>query len=209
MLNCCESLEIVKTKGITMPKLGCLAYCNGANVTLNYGDQITIEDFRRDLEKISKVENEHHVMIVSYSRKTFQQSGGGHFSPIGAYNPSKDMALIFDVARFKYPPHWVPVTLLFESLQTIDAETKKSRGYLLLSASSRMYSQCACNDMKEEIACEMNSQEQVVEKIERLLNLPMEGGADEKVFNEFMKESSAQKGCSHCMKSCKVEKTHE
>jgi len=46
------------------------------------------------------------------------------------------MVLILDVARFKYPPHWVPLPLLYQSMNAIDAETGKSRGYLLLSVKS-------------------------------------------------------------------------
>jgi glutathione gamma-glutamylcysteinyltransferase len=42
------------------------------------------------------------------------------------------MALILDVARFKYPSYWVPIQRLFESLQPIDAETGQPRGYSIL-----------------------------------------------------------------------------
>lgn len=48
------------------------------------------------------------------------------------------MVLIMDVARFKYPPHWVPLTLLYEALLVVDPETEKSRGYLLLSPSGEI-----------------------------------------------------------------------
>lgn len=41
------------------------------------------------------------VAIVSYSRRTLNQTGTGHFSPIGGYHESKDLVLIMDVARFK------------------------------------------------------------------------------------------------------------
>lgn len=40
-------------------------------------------------------------------RAKLGQSGSGHFSPIGAFDRDTDMVLIMDVARFKYPPHWV------------------------------------------------------------------------------------------------------
>jgi glutathione gamma-glutamylcysteinyltransferase len=46
---------------------------------------------------------------LSYSRKVLGQTGDGHFSPVGGYHPGKDLALIMDTARFKYPPHWVPL----------------------------------------------------------------------------------------------------
>lgn len=49
--------------------------------------------------------------------------GDGHISPVGGYHPKKDMVLILDVARFKYPPHWVPLKLLFESMKALDQTT--------------------------------------------------------------------------------------
>jgi len=57
------------------------------------------------------------------------QSGKGHFSPIGAYNPSADAVLILDVARFKYPPHWVPCLNFWEAMSALIPSTGKSRGY--------------------------------------------------------------------------------
>ena len=61
------------------------------------------------------------------------QTGTGHFSPIGGYHAGQDMALILDVACFKYPPHWVPLPLLWEAMNTIDESTGLVRGSLLFS----------------------------------------------------------------------------
>lgn len=58
----------------------------------------------------------------------FMQTGTGHFSPIGGYHAGKDMALILDVARFKYPPHWVPLSLLWEAMNSVDITTGQHRG---------------------------------------------------------------------------------
>ncbi|KAJ6874259.1 hypothetical protein NC651_032928 [Populus alba x Populus x berolinensis] len=70
-------------------------------------------------------------------------TGSGHFSPIGGYHAGKDMVLILDVARFKYPPHWVPLELLWEAMNTIDKATGHHRGFMILSkldkASSILY----------------------------------------------------------------------
>ena len=57
------------------------------------------------------------------------QTGTGHFSPIGGYHVGRDMALILDVARFKYPPHWVPLPLLWEAMGSVDVATGRPRGY--------------------------------------------------------------------------------
>jgi len=180
MLDCCEPLEVVKMKGITLPKVGCLARCNNADVSLNYASETSIETFRRDVisactmqETISAndcdactmqeisvddaVRHIHVVMIVAYSRAILSQSGSGHFSPIGGYNKEKDMILIMDVARFKYPPHWVPLPLLYDAMNTIDETTQKSRGYLMVSASSGRLQSACCQ------ATEAQLQEEKVE----------------------------------------------
>lgn len=43
------------------------------------------------------------------------------------------MVLVMDVARFKYPPHWVSLPVLFRAMQTVDVVTGKSRGWHLLT----------------------------------------------------------------------------
>jgi len=190
MLDCCEPLDIIRLKGITLPKLSCLARCNGAKSTLKYGDSVTIDEFRADILLVStsptasgsSSENApsscvcsgqpaeirlpnatgcdqlseeaakdkqvnasvRNVMIASYSRRDLEQSGSGHFSPIGGYCAERDMVLIMDVARFKYPPHWVPLASLFQAMQRVDPETGKCRGYMLLSALPEMSHKCEC-----------------------------------------------------------------
>ncbi|XP_033137159.1 glutathione gamma-glutamylcysteinyltransferase 1-like isoform X2 [Brassica rapa] len=130
MLDCCEPLEVVKEKGITFGKLVCLAHCSGAKVEAFRTSQSTIDDFRKFVVTCSVSDNCH--MISSYDRGVFKQTGSGHFSPIGGYNAERDMALILDVARFKYPPHWVPLQLLWEAMDTIVKLTGKRRGFMLI-----------------------------------------------------------------------------
>ncbi|XP_065874965.1 glutathione gamma-glutamylcysteinyltransferase 1-like [Euphorbia lathyris] len=131
MLDCCEPLETVKAKGITFGKLVCLAHCAGAKVEAFRTNQSTIDDFRQHVIKCATSDDCH--LISSYHRGTFKQTGSGHFSPIGGYHAGRDMALILDVARFKYPPHWVPVQLLWEAMNKIDDATMQHRGFLLIS----------------------------------------------------------------------------
>lgn len=63
-----------------------------------------------------------------FKNDSWLQTGSGHFSPIGGYHAGKDMVLILDVARFKYPPHWVPLSLLWEAMNTVDEATGHRRG---------------------------------------------------------------------------------
>ncbi|OIV92070.1 hypothetical protein TanjilG_08743 [Lupinus angustifolius] len=135
MLDCCEPLEKVKARGISFGKLVCLAHCAGAQVEAFHASHSSIDDFRKYVKKCS-TSDECHV-ISSYHRAALKQTGTGHFSPIGGYHIGKDMALILDVARFKYPPHWVPLTLLWEGMNYVDETTGQSRGFMLISRPHR------------------------------------------------------------------------
>jgi hypothetical protein len=69
-------------------------------------------------------------------------TGDGHFSPIGGYHKARDLVLILDTARFKYPPHWVPLPGLHAAMGLLDKVTGKARGmcHLLLAALWNLYS---------------------------------------------------------------------
>lgn len=131
MLDCCEPLEKIKAEGITFGKVACLAHCAGAKVEAFRTNQSSIEDFRKHVMSCTSSEDCH--VITSYHRGHFKQTGSGHFSPIGGYHAETDMALILDVARFKYPPHWVPLKLLWEAMGTVDEATGHHRGFMLIS----------------------------------------------------------------------------
>lgn len=131
MLDCCEPLEKVKETGISFGKVICLAHCAGAKVKAFRANRSSINDFREHVIACSSSDDCH--LISSYHRGIFKQTGTGHFSPIGGYHAERDMALILDVARFKYPPHWVPLELLWEAMDTIDQATGLHRGFMLVS----------------------------------------------------------------------------
>lgn len=131
-LDCCKPLKMVKEEGMTFDELACLARCNGAKVVSYRHHQSSLEQFRQSVKEATSSPQDLHI-IVSYSRQVLGQTGDGHFSPIGGYHSERDLVLILDVARFKYPPHWVPLSLLWDAFQPIDLVSGKCRGYLLLS----------------------------------------------------------------------------
>ncbi|KAI0226272.1 hypothetical protein L0F63_003686, partial [Massospora cicadina] len=130
MLDCCRSLDDIRQNGITLAEFSCLARCNGLDVKTFRADATPIEQFEADLEATCSSQDQ--VMVVSYSRKALNQTGGGHFSPIGAYYAANKMALVMDVARFKYPAYWVPLDMLYKALHPCDPVTRQPRGYTLL-----------------------------------------------------------------------------
>ena len=92
----------------------------------------TEAEFRQQVLDVCSSGEEH--LVVSYSRRSFKQTGDGHFSPVGGVHRGRDLVLILDVARFKYPPHWVPLSLLYEAMSHLDPVTSLPRGYLLMSS---------------------------------------------------------------------------
>ncbi len=136
LLDCCSPLERVRTQGITLEEFACLARCNGALAEVFRPDAHTLADFRAAIAAAagSAVDP---AMIVSYERRSLGQTGDGHFSPVGGFDAASDHVLVLDVARFKYPPHWIPVTALYAAMQPHDAATGRPRGWALLRRSSR------------------------------------------------------------------------
>ena len=122
MLDCCVPLPVVKENGINFDQFACLAACNGLNVKMTRVTGSSSENGFREIVQNTTKESD-NVIVASYSRAVLEQTGDGHFSPIGGYHPDRDLVLILDTARFKYPPHWIPLTSLWKAMEAIDAET--------------------------------------------------------------------------------------
>ena len=122
MLDFCAPLEVMRQKEITIEEFACLARCSGLDVQMfQLKGQVTYEYFKTLVQSAATTDEQ--VVVVCYARETLDQTGGRHFAPIGGYHPQRDLVLIMDVARFKYPPHWVPMTTMWEAMNTADSET--------------------------------------------------------------------------------------
>lgn len=128
-LDCCRPLAEIQRTGLTIPQLACLGRCNGARVEVEYAGSTTVDRLRQAVRESAATPGEPHL-VAAYDRASLGQTGSGHFSPIGGYHEGRDLVLILDVARFKYPPHWVPLPALFQAMLPLDAETGKSRGFV-------------------------------------------------------------------------------
>ncbi|PJD95906.1 MAG: glutathione gamma-glutamylcysteinyltransferase [Parachlamydia sp.] len=80
---------------------------------------------------ISALKNPNQCVLALYQRKELQQEGGGHWSPIAAYEAESDSFLVLDVARFKYPPVWVNTSAFINSMRTVNIYNK-SRGFIII-----------------------------------------------------------------------------
>ncbi|KAL4156298.1 hypothetical protein PRNP1_005329 [Phytophthora ramorum] len=131
LFDCCTSLSVAKEKGISMSEFICLARCNGV-LTEDYRatSDFTLEQFRDIVKHSCATSSE--IVVLNYSRKVLGQTGDGHFSPIGGYHAERDMVLLMDVARFKYPPHWVKLSRVFDAMQRVDQSMDLPRGLVVL-----------------------------------------------------------------------------
>lgn len=128
-----------------MDEFACTAVCSGAKVAVTRLPLLDLESeseieahitqFRAIVKQVCASTTQ--KLVVSYNRGTLLQTGTGHFSPIAGYHQASDQVLIMDVARFKYPPHWVPLKLLVKSMTLLDPSTKLSRGYLIVERSAQ------------------------------------------------------------------------
>ncbi|XYH97149.1 phytochelatin synthase family protein [Sorangium sp. So ce1128] len=130
-LDCCRSLDDVARDGITLTQFACLARCNGARADVSFAETSSLEALRAAVREATSRADDDHV-VVAYDRRTLDQTGSGHFSPVGGMHPDRDLALLLDVARFKYPPHWVPLEALHRAMLPVDPTSGRSRGFVTI-----------------------------------------------------------------------------
>ncbi len=150
LLDCCVPLDQVRIRGLDLDEVACLARCNGAAVELFRAESCDLAAWRGSLASAARGEG---VLIASYDRAGLDQTGSGHFSPIGGYHSARDLVLVMDVARFKYPPHWISAERLWQAMHAIDPATGRSRGWIVLQRRAQGVSlgftlNCAGDDLK-------------------------------------------------------------
>mmetsp|Transcript_15695 Transcript_15695/g.49113 ORF Transcript_15695/g.49113 Transcript_15695/m.49113 type:complete len:250 (-) Transcript_15695:70-819(-) len=72
-------------------------------------------------------------LVANFDRAGLDEAGGGHFSPIVAYDVLDDLVLMLDVAKYKYPPLWLPLDDLLAAMADDDPISSEPRGFLVLS----------------------------------------------------------------------------
>jgi hypothetical protein len=120
----------VLEKGVTLDQLAKAIALHGLKTNILYADQLNEQRLR---EKLKESLQHHHWVLINFYRPALNQSGGGHVSPLAAYDPDTDQFLMLDVARYKYPAFWVKTSDLWNAIHTIDHDAKKYRGLIILS----------------------------------------------------------------------------
>jgi len=96
-------------------------------------DARALRHFRTSVQDSCRSTNAQKGFLISnFSRRVLQQTGDGHFSPIAGYHADSDSVLVMDTARFKYPPFWVQLPVLWEAMGVPDPLTGEARGYFVV-----------------------------------------------------------------------------
>jgi len=156
MMACCVPIEQIKKHGICFDVFQSMAACKGADVQAYRYEDRSEEEFRRDI--INATSDDRKFIVVSYDRGTVGQTGTGHFSPIGGYHAATDKVLCLDVASFKYPSHWISLSLIYLAMRPVDKDTGKSRGYFIILKSAERVDPTVCKTNLK-VTCEQHVHE--------------------------------------------------
>lgn len=88
------------------------------------------QDIRHDL--IGNLQHQGDYVIVGYKRAAVGQRGGGHISPLAAYDAGSDSFLVLDVNPASAGWVWMPAVTLIKGMRTFD--TVENRGYILIQS---------------------------------------------------------------------------
>lgn len=117
--------------GYQVRQLDEMLRANGAITRLTIVDANKVEqDIRNDL--VENLRHRGNYVIVAYYRDAVGQPGGGHISPIGAYDGESDSFLVLDVNPASAGWVWMPTTTLVKGMRTFD--TVENRGYILIQS---------------------------------------------------------------------------
>ncbi len=119
-----------KDYGLQLRQLHKIFELHGLKSALRVVDEkLTLEKMKEEM--LSNLKRKGDFVIVNYARKSLGQKGGGHISPVGAYDKTSDSFLVMDVNPNTAHWVWVKSEDLYKSMKTFD--TIENRGYLLLS----------------------------------------------------------------------------
>jgi hypothetical protein len=91
-------------------------------------DKKSEEEVRADF--VENLKRAGDYVIVNYRRKDVGQQGGGHISPLAAYDAESDSVLLMDVNPASAGWVWMPIATLIKGMRTFD--TVENRGYILV-----------------------------------------------------------------------------
>ena len=123
--------KTVRDVGFQVRQLDALLKAHGAPTRLVIVGASSAEDeIRDDLRR--NLERGGDYVIVNYTRAAVGQPGGGHISPLGAYDAPSDSFLVHDVNPASAGWVWMPTAALVKAMRTFD--TVENRGYIVVGS---------------------------------------------------------------------------
>ena len=126
-----KSYASVESDGLVLSELA--SFLNNLGVTADFYHASDFSTARlREIVR-ETLDDPDKRLVLNYSRSGVGQAGGGHFSPLAAFDVDTDRVLILDVAKYKYPPVWVDIRTLHSSMREKDPSSGLSRGIVVVS----------------------------------------------------------------------------
>ncbi len=125
-----QPINDVNDFGLQIRQLHKIFLTHGAKSKLRIVNK-DLSDQRIKQEFLSNLSRRKDYVVINYKRSIIGQKGGGHISPLGAYDKKTDSFLIMDVNSSKYHWVWVKTKDIINAMRTFD--TIENRGYLLIT----------------------------------------------------------------------------
>lgn len=121
----------IRDPGYQIRQLDEMLRANGLITRLTIVNDNKVEqDIRTEL--VETLQRRGNYVIVNYRREAVGQRGGGHISPLGAYDAESDSLLVLDVNPTSAGWVWMPTATLIKGMRTFD--TVENRGYILIES---------------------------------------------------------------------------
>jgi hypothetical protein len=115
--------------GLELRELAGILAAHGLATELRVADD-KLDDATLRRELVANLSTPDDYVLVNYFRPTLGQTGGGHISPLGAYDKTSDSFLVLDVNPNGHTWVWVPASLMLAAMRTADVH--ENRGYVLV-----------------------------------------------------------------------------
>jgi hypothetical protein len=122
--------------GITLEEMAALVAENSDYEVRPLRD-LSLEDFRQHLRHAN---DPTHRYLINFNRAPLFGVDIGHHSPIGGYLAEQDLVFVLDVLD-EYEPFLVPAERLYEAMNTVDSETGKNRGLIVVRVAAQATTQ--------------------------------------------------------------------
>ena len=121
----------------TLEKLAALIRARaGLSVTANHAGsgvgESDLEAFRRELKENAATTGDYMILNYSLMNLAGLGEGGGHCSPMAAYDEEEDLVLVLD-PRGSNRRFWIATASLYEAMNTIDEVSKEHRGWVTVT----------------------------------------------------------------------------